>query len=79
MTARPRVTTATPPATTTWSARRAARRATSRRALPAELIDQLTGRTGYAISRYDLQFHGLCPMLSDSANNPTTIRRKSNG
>jgi Fe2+ or Zn2+ uptake regulation protein len=30
-------------------------------ALPAELVHQLTGSTGYAITRYDLQFHGLCP------------------
>jgi Fe2+ or Zn2+ uptake regulation protein len=30
-------------------------------ALPGELLDQVTGSTGYAISHYDLQFHGLCP------------------
>ena len=30
-------------------------------ALPSELVEQLTGSTGYAITRYDLQFHGLCP------------------
>lgn len=29
--------------------------------LPAELVDQVTGSTGYSITRYDLQFHGLCP------------------
>jgi len=31
------------------------------RALPGELLDQVTSSTGYAISHYDLQFHGLCP------------------
>jgi Fur family ferric uptake transcriptional regulator/Fur family peroxide stress response transcriptional regulator len=30
-------------------------------ALPGELLDQVTASTGYAISHYDLQFHGLCP------------------
>jgi len=30
-------------------------------ALPGQLMQQLTSRTGYAITRYDLQFHGLCP------------------
>jgi len=30
-------------------------------ALPAQLLEQLTGSTGYAITHYDLQFHGLCP------------------
>jgi Fe2+ or Zn2+ uptake regulation protein len=30
-------------------------------ALPAELMTEMTSRSGYAISRYDLQFHGLCP------------------
>ncbi len=30
-------------------------------ALPAQVVRQLTERTGYAITRYDLQFHGLCP------------------
>lgn len=30
-------------------------------ALPTELVRQVTGNTGFAITRYDLQFHGLCP------------------
>ncbi|HEX4015611.1 MAG TPA: transcriptional repressor [Frankiaceae bacterium] len=30
-------------------------------ALPGELLEQITSRTGYALSHYDLQFHGLCP------------------
>jgi len=30
-------------------------------ALPGELLDRVTASTGYAISHYDLQFHGLCP------------------
>ncbi len=34
-------------------------------ALPSEVLDQLTGSTGYAISSYDLQFHGLCPECQD--------------
>jgi Fe2+ or Zn2+ uptake regulation protein len=35
-------------------------------ALPAQLLRQLTSRTGYAITRYDLQFHGLCPTCQKS-------------
>lgn len=35
-------------------------------ALPAQLLGQLTSRTGYAIARYDLQFHGLCPTCQKS-------------
>ncbi len=30
-------------------------------AMPGELLDRVTASTGYAISHYDLQFHGLCP------------------
>jgi Fe2+ or Zn2+ uptake regulation protein len=30
-------------------------------ALPSALLGQLTASTGYAVSHYDLQFHGLCP------------------
>jgi Fe2+ or Zn2+ uptake regulation protein len=30
-------------------------------ALPAQLLQQLTGSSGYQITHYDLQFHGLCP------------------
>ena len=30
-------------------------------ALPGQLMQQLRSSTGYAITRYDLQFHGLCP------------------
>jgi Fe2+ or Zn2+ uptake regulation protein len=29
--------------------------------LPSQLLEQLTDTSGYAINRYDLQFHGLCP------------------
>ncbi len=39
-------------------------------ALPAQLIEQLTGSTGYAISRYDLQFHGLCPNCQTLTTHP---------
>jgi Fur family ferric uptake transcriptional regulator/Fur family peroxide stress response transcriptional regulator len=35
-------------------------------ALPAQLLRQMTSRTGYAITRYDLQFHGLCPTCQKS-------------
>jgi Fe2+ or Zn2+ uptake regulation protein len=35
-------------------------------ALPAQLLRQMTTRTGYAITRYDLQFHGLCPTCQKS-------------
>jgi Fe2+ or Zn2+ uptake regulation protein len=35
-------------------------------ALPAQLLQQMTTRTGYAITRYDLQFHGLCPTCQKS-------------
>jgi Fe2+ or Zn2+ uptake regulation protein len=37
-------------------------------ALPAQLLRQMTSRTGYAITRYDLQFHGLCPTCQKSEN-----------
>ena len=30
-------------------------------ALPAQLVQEITARTGYTVTRYDLQFHGLCP------------------
>ncbi len=30
-------------------------------ALPEHLVDQMAGDTGYAITGYALQFHGLCP------------------
>ena len=30
-------------------------------ALPIQLMNEMASRTGYAITRYDLQFHGFCP------------------
>ena len=47
-------------------------------ALPARVLAELTARTGYAVTRYDLQFHGLCPrcqggdgpLASDRPMNP---------
>ncbi len=30
-------------------------------ALPAGLLRQMTRTTGFSITRYDVQFHGLCP------------------
>jgi Fur family ferric uptake transcriptional regulator/Fur family peroxide stress response transcriptional regulator len=39
-------------------------------ALPSQLIEQLTGSTGYAISRYDLQFHGTCPNCQSPTTHP---------
>ena len=36
-------------------------------ALPIQLLREMTGRTGYALSRYDLQFHGLCPDCQPAA------------
>jgi Fur family ferric uptake transcriptional regulator/Fur family peroxide stress response transcriptional regulator len=35
-------------------------------ALPAQLMQEITVRTGYAVTRYDLQFHGLCPDCQSS-------------
>ena len=40
-------------------------------ALPGQLMQQLTDRTGYAITRYDLQFHGLCPACQSASESPT--------
>ena len=42
-------------------------------ALPPQLMPELTRRTGYAVTRYDLQFHGLCPQcqqVRDASNLP---------
>ena len=39
-------------------------------ALPAHLINQLTGSTGYAITSYDVQFHGLCPTCQSQRSHP---------
>jgi Fe2+ or Zn2+ uptake regulation protein len=41
-------------------------------ALPAQLLRLLTSRTGYAITRYDLQFHGLCPTCQKSEQQEET-------
>jgi Fur family ferric uptake transcriptional regulator/Fur family peroxide stress response transcriptional regulator len=38
--------------------------------LPAHLIEQLAGSSGYAISHYDLQFHGLCPDCQSATTHP---------
>jgi Fe2+ or Zn2+ uptake regulation protein len=35
-------------------------------AFPGELLEQLAAGSGYAITRYDLQFHGLCPQCQRS-------------
>lgn len=51
-------------------------------ALPAEVMHEMTSRTGYAISRYDLQFHGLCPdcqIAERSAHQSHHHQEKSHG
>jgi Fe2+ or Zn2+ uptake regulation protein len=42
-------------------------------ALPAHLLAELTARTGYAVSRYDLQFHGLCPTCQSRSDASPTV------
>jgi Fur family ferric uptake transcriptional regulator/Fur family peroxide stress response transcriptional regulator len=39
-------------------------------ALPPQVVEQLTNRTGYAISHYDVQFHGLCPNCQSPTTHP---------
>jgi Fe2+ or Zn2+ uptake regulation protein len=39
-------------------------------ALPAHLMQQMASGTGYAITRYDLQFHGLCPTCQTAQSTP---------
>ncbi len=53
-------------------------------ALPAELMSEMTSRTGYTISRYDLQFHGLCPRCQSASGpgsdvNPTDNQEETHG
>jgi Fur family ferric uptake transcriptional regulator/Fur family peroxide stress response transcriptional regulator len=39
-------------------------------ALPPQVVELLTDRTGYAISHYDVQFHGLCPNCQSPTTHP---------
>ena len=43
-------------------------------ALPARVLAELTARTGYAVTRYDLQFHGLCPRCQGSDEHQAAAR-----
>jgi Fe2+ or Zn2+ uptake regulation protein len=38
--------------------------------LPAQIVQQLTGSTGYTITHYDLQFLGLCPDCQAQRSHP---------
>ncbi len=39
-------------------------------ALPAHLLQQLAAGSGYAITRYDVQFRGLCPQCRQAEQDP---------